>query len=195
MSRPPSEGAREAAGREVELWSAAATGAATAASATGARGSAAAALGWSAAGELARTASEDGGVGGDADGGGAGAAGGGGRRDRGKGSGQMVCWSQPRGPGYVPIVVRYAPMSSWEQRTLYVRRDTNSDTLKYALKSELGAGPSLWRVHEGYRGEPYDRYTPVQQPPRRESSAASGSACADGSAVSGLLFIAPSFGP
>jgi len=185
MSHPPSEGAREAAGREVELWSAAATGAATAASATG----------WSAAGELARTASEDGGVGGDADGGGAGAAGGGGRRDRGKGSGQMVCWSQPRGPGYVPIVVRYAPMSSWEQRTLYVRRDTNSDTLKYALKSELGAGPSLWRVHEGYRGEPYDRYTPVQQPPRRESSAASGSACAGGSAVSGLLFIAPSFGP
>jgi hypothetical protein len=196
MSSPPQDDVREAAGREAEPGPAAAAGAATAASAAETAGWEVARLGSSGAAEAAATASGAGGrgAGGD-DGGDAEGAGGSGKSGRGTGNSQMACWTQPQRSGYVPIVVRYAPISSWQQRTLYVRKDTNSDSLKWALKNDLGAGPSMWRVHEGYRGDPYDRYTPVATHPRRDPSDTTGGSRVDGSGTSAPLFIAPSFGP
>ena len=86
----------------------------------------------------------------------------------------------------VAITVRYAPVGSWVQRTLYFPKDASSDDIKWRLRDQLGAGPSVWRVHEGYRGMPYDRFTPVVDGPPGS---------AENEMMRAPLVIAPSFGP
>jgi hypothetical protein len=88
--------------------------------------------------------------------------------------------------GWVPIVVRFAPEASWRQRTLWVDPTCSSDDLKWWMRSRgLGGNCSCWRVHSGWRGTPYDRFTPVSQPPPNAAP----------DEQSTVLVIAPSFGP
>jgi hypothetical protein len=67
--------------------------------------------------------------------------------------------------GYIPLTVRFAPVHTWKQRTVYVNENCNSDDLKWALRSQFGCDVSTLRVHEGFRGTPYDRRTPLTQGP------------------------------
>jgi hypothetical protein len=68
-------------------------------------------------------------------------------------------------PGFIPLTVRFAPGQAWKQRTVYINNKCNSDDLKWALRSQFGCNVSTLRVHEGFRGMPYDRYRPLTQGP------------------------------
>ena len=72
---------------------------------------------------------------------------------------KYVSWGPE--PGLQPVCVRYAPASTWCQKTLWASPNCNSDHLKWHLASWLGANVSTWRVHEGWSGMPFDRFTPV----------------------------------
>ena len=89
-------------------------------------------------------------------------------------------------PGLQAICVRYAPAYSWCQKTVYVSPECNSDHLKWHLSNSVGLTVSTTRVHEGFKGLPYDRFTPLLE-------GAPGADPAD--KQKGPLMIIPSFGP
>lgn len=89
--------------------------------------------------------------------------------------------------GFVPVAVRYANVAAWVQRTVWVAPDCNSDHLKWGLRHHLGSSVSTWRVHEGFRGHPYDRYRPILEgppPPAPQEGR-----------LNGPILIVQSFGP
>ena len=88
--------------------------------------------------------------------------------------------------GMVPICVRYAPLTSWSQKTIWVSPECNSDDLKWVMRKQLGGMVCTWRVHEGFRGHPYDRFTPLLD---------GAPGAADEEALRGPLVLSQSFGP
>jgi hypothetical protein len=102
-------------------------------------------------------------------------------------------WNKPPGDDHVPVVVRYAPMPAWQQRTVWISKECNSDNFKWHMIGLLEAPPSVWRVQEGFSGMPYDRCGPlVNEPPAASTASVSRLNACHGSPP---LVIAPSFGP
>ncbi len=89
-------------------------------------------------------------------------------------------------PGMRAVCVRYAKPDAWVQRVVYISADCNSDDLKWALRNHTQGTVSTWRVHDGWRGKPYDRFRPIVQGPNY---------CTPGEELRAPLVIAPSFGP
>jgi hypothetical protein len=88
-------------------------------------------------------------------------------------------------PGYTAVSVWYAPIISWRQKIVYVSPHASSDHLKWFMADLVGNNVTTFRVHSGWRGTPYDRMTPVTQPPP--------GAHADEQPT--VLLLVPSFGP
>lgn len=89
-------------------------------------------------------------------------------------------------PGLVGVTVRYAHILAWSQRTVYISPECNSDQLKWGLRNHLGGSVSTWRVHDGFRGHPYDRFRPIVSGPENGKPE---------EAMKGPVVIAQSFGP
>jgi hypothetical protein len=68
-------------------------------------------------------------------------------------------------PGFVPVRVNYAPVENWRQMTVYVSPQCNSNDLTRALRQHVGGSANALRVHEGFRGHPYDSVTPLTHGP------------------------------
>ena len=69
---------------------------------------------------------------------------------------------------------------------MWISRNCNSDNLKWYLVQSLGGTASTLRVHDGFNGLPFDRFTPLLNGPPGGNPA---------EANKGPLVIVQSFGP
>ena len=92
-----------------------------------------------------------------------------------------TCVSLIAKEGYAQVKVAYAPTSSWQQTSIWVREDATVDDLKFTLQRRVGGHVSTYRLADQRSGFPIPRDSPAvqdvtaydkqQQDPGDESSA------------------------
>jgi hypothetical protein len=87
--------------------------------------------------------------------------------------------------GFHKMTVRFSPVTSWQQRIVWVHPDTTADDLKWWLALQLAADSSTWRVVGGCAGVPWRSKDKIC-----EAAPLAG----DGAVPDPIAVIVPSFG-
>jgi hypothetical protein len=87
--------------------------------------------------------------------------------------------------GFHKMTVRFSPVTSWQQRIVWVHPETTADDLKWWLAPKLAADSSTWRVVGGCAGVPWRRHDKIC-----EAAPMAG----DGAVPDPIAVIVPSFG-
>jgi len=74
-----------------------------------------------------------------------------------------TCVSFTAKEGYAQVKVAYAPTSSWQQTSMWVREDATVDDLKFTLQRRVGGHVSTYRLDDQRSGFPIPRDSPAVQ--------------------------------